>query len=240
MRGSAHHSIGVWPAAPCGAAEIGLDHGRVAGDLARRAAGDLAALVEHHDAARQRHDDLHDVLDDHERDAAAMDVAHQLDRLLHLGRRQAGHRLVEQQHLGLGGQRAGDLQPLAAGRAEAIAPARRRAGSCRPARSTARALARPRARCDVRSNAPIMTLSSTDMPFEGERHLEGAGETELRARLRRQARDVGAVEETPCPRSTGRSPVRQLKKVDLPAPFGPDQAEDIALLDRHATRRRPP
>ena len=33
------------------AAEIGLDHRRVAGDLARRAAGDLAALVEHHDAA---------------------------------------------------------------------------------------------------------------------------------------------------------------------------------------------
>ncbi len=64
-------------------AEIGLDHGRVAGDLARAAARDLAALVKHHHPRRQRHDDFHDVLDDDERDAGTMDVAHQIDRELH-------------------------------------------------------------------------------------------------------------------------------------------------------------
>ena len=60
------------------AAEIGLDDGGIAGNLARRAAGDLAALVEHHDALGQRDDHLHDVLDDDERDPGAVDLPHQL------------------------------------------------------------------------------------------------------------------------------------------------------------------
>ena len=51
--------------------------------------------------------------------------AHQLDGLADLGGREAGHGLVQQQHAGLRGQRAGDLEPLAPGRAQA---ARRRVG----------------------------------------------------------------------------------------------------------------
>ena len=47
-----------------------------------------------------------------------MDVAHEIDRKLHLALGQAGHGFVEQQHLGLGRERARDLEPLAAGRAE--------------------------------------------------------------------------------------------------------------------------
>ena len=45
-----------------------------------------------------------------------MDVAHQIDRELHLAQGEACHRLIEQQHLGLRCQRACDFQPFAAGR----------------------------------------------------------------------------------------------------------------------------
>ena len=47
-----------------------------------------------------------------------MDVAHQIDREPHLVLRQPGHRFIEQQHLWFGRERPGNLQPLAAGRAE--------------------------------------------------------------------------------------------------------------------------
>ena len=98
-------------------------------------------------AIGERDDHLHDVLDDDERDAGAVNVAHQLDGGADLGRRQARHGLVEQQHLGLGCQRPGDLEALAAGRAEAA----RGASASRaeadvvdaPARALSRAAAAP-------------------------------------------------------------------------------------------------
>ena len=188
---------------------------------------------------RQRDDHLHDVLDDHDGDAAAMDAAHQLDRLAHLGRRQAGHRLVEQQRLGLGGERAGDLEPLAPGRAEASAPARRPAARVRPARSTSRALARASRALGWRSRAPIVALSSTDIDSKV------SGTWKVRASPSRARASGGRrVTSAPakvhaCPRSTGRSPVRQLKKVDLPAPLGPirprmspSSTDDRGVVDR--------
>ncbi len=48
-----------------------------------------------------------------------MDPPHQLDRRLDLDRGQPGKRLVEQHEARLAGQHAGDLEPLAARRAEA-------------------------------------------------------------------------------------------------------------------------
>ena len=77
-------------------AEIGLDDGRVAGDLARAATGDFAALVKHQNAGRQRHDHFHDVLDNDERDAGAMDLAHEIDRQLDLALCQPRHCFIEQ------------------------------------------------------------------------------------------------------------------------------------------------
>src|SRR5258708_16481726 len=86
--------------------------------------------------------------------------------------------------------------------------------------STARALVSASARCEVRRNAPIITFSSTDMPSKV------CGTWNVRARPRcARASGVSLVMSWP-PNSTlpeveTRSPVRQLKKVDLPAPFGP-------------------
>src|SRR5258707_6623332 len=91
----------------------------------------------------------------------------------------------------------------------------------RPTRSsTARDLVSASARWEVRRNAPIITFSSTDMPSNV------CGTWNVRARPRR-ARISGEkwVMSWPSnitlPDVDKRSPVRQLKKVDLPAPFGP-------------------
>src|SRR5271169_5130726 len=86
--------------------------------------------------------------------------------------------------------------------------------------STARALASAAARCEVRRKAPIITFSSTDMPSKV------CGTWKVRARPSpARASGVSAVMSWPSnstwPDVDIRSPVRQLKNVDLPAPFGP-------------------
>ena len=57
--------------------------------------------------------------------------------------------------------------------------------------------------------------------LEGLRHLEGAGEAERRARLSGGMAVMSWPSNSTLPEVESRSPVRQLKKVDLPAPFGP-------------------
>src|SRR3954454_20056757 len=86
--------------------------------------------------------------------------------------------------------------------------------------STARALVSASARRGVRKNAPIITFSSTDMPSKV------CGTWKVRARPRRaRASGVRSVMSWPSnktlPEVASRSPVRQLKKVDFPAPLGP-------------------
>src|SRR6267154_2893810 len=86
--------------------------------------------------------------------------------------------------------------------------------------STARARISASERCEVRRNAPIITFSSTDMPSNV------CGTWKVRARPRcARASGVRLVMSWPSnrtlPEVDNRSPVRQLNKVDLPAPFGP-------------------
>src|SRR3954451_24977865 len=86
--------------------------------------------------------------------------------------------------------------------------------------STARALVSASLRCEVRRNAPIMTFSSTVMPSKV------CGTWKVRASPSpARSSGVKSVMSRPSNRTRPevvlRSPVRQLKKVDLPAPFGP-------------------
>src|SRR5882757_3936269 len=86
--------------------------------------------------------------------------------------------------------------------------------------STARARISASERCEVRRNAPIITFSNTDMPSNV------CGTWKVRARPRcARASGVKLVMSWPSnrtlPEVDNRSPVRQLNKVDLPAPFGP-------------------
>src|SRR3984893_12626435 len=86
--------------------------------------------------------------------------------------------------------------------------------------STARALVSASARWAVRRKAPIITFSSTDMPSKV------CGTWKVRASPSpARASGVSDVMSWPSnstlPELDRRSPVKQLKKVDLPAPFGP-------------------
>ena len=95
-----------------GLAQVRLDDARVGPHVGGRALGDLLAVVEHGDVLGDAHDDLHVVLDQHDRDAALVaQLAHERGELIGLLRVHAGRRLVEQQQLRVRGQRPGDLHP---------------------------------------------------------------------------------------------------------------------------------
>src|SRR5579883_194981 len=93
--------------------EIGVDHRLVAPHLVGRAVGDLAAVVEHDDAVRDVHHHAHVVLD--EGDGGAELLVHVEDEAAHillLLDIHARHRLVEEEEVGLGGERAPELDAL--------------------------------------------------------------------------------------------------------------------------------
>src|SRR6516165_5049119 len=74
--------------------------------------------------------------------------------------------------------------------------------------------------CEVRRNAPIITFSTTD------RLSKVCGTWKVRAspscaRASGTRRVISRSSKNTLPDVDDRSPVRQLKKVDLPAPFGP-------------------
>src|ERR1700742_5205948 len=103
-------------------AEIGLDDLRIALNVRRRALGDFLAEVEHRDAVADSHHQPHVVLDQQNRDAAALERSDGVEKRHALRHVHAGRRLVEQKHGRLGGQRAGDLQktPLRIGQLRGV------------------------------------------------------------------------------------------------------------------------
>ena len=102
-------------------AEIDVEHRLVARDLLRRALGDLLAVAQHHDLGGQRHDRAHDVLDQQDGEAGALvELAQEGHHDVDLGGPQPGHHLVEQQQLGLGGERARHFEALAVGQGQAF------------------------------------------------------------------------------------------------------------------------
>src|SRR5262245_40878358 len=95
------------------AAEVGLDDVRVGPHLGRRALGDLAAEVEHVHAVRDRHHEVHVVLDEEDREVVLLaDPSDQAGELPDLLVVQAAGRLVEEQQPRLGDERPRELDPL--------------------------------------------------------------------------------------------------------------------------------
>src|ERR687893_3326650 len=83
-------------------AEVGVDHILVALDLLRQPVGDADPVVEHHDAVAQIHHYAHVVLDERDRGAEMLaHVEHEAAHILLLLHIHAGHRLVEQEEVGL-------------------------------------------------------------------------------------------------------------------------------------------
>src|SRR6266404_5800055 len=86
--------------------------------------------------------------------------------------------------------------------------------------STSRALARASAVLGWRSSAPMVALSSADMDSK----VSGTWKLRARPSLARASGGSCVTSTSPnitVPEVADRSPVRQLKKVDLPAPLGP-------------------
>ena len=173
--------------------EIGLHHRRVGGDRRGRAAGDDAALVEDMDLLGEADHRLHHVLDQEDGDAAIADRPHHAHDLRHLGRVEPRHHLVEQQQPRRGRERAGELEPLAAGDGEvagAHVEHRAHADGARDALGRrlglgAARVAQPGADHDVLAHA---------QPREGLRDLEGAHHARARDDMRLAAGDVRARE----------------------------------------------
>src|SRR5919108_2368034 len=93
-------------------AEVGSRDVEVGADLGGSPLGEGAALVEDDDPVADAHDERHVVVD--QEDARVVVVAHGADdprEFRNLGLWQAGRRLVQQEELRLGGERAGDAEP---------------------------------------------------------------------------------------------------------------------------------
>ena len=103
----------AWPRWPVGdrpwrvLAEVGAPDVCARLDLVRQPLGNLAAEVEHHQAVRQVHDHAHVVLDhDHRHAPLLVEIDDEAGHVLLLLEVHAGHRLVEQDEVGLQGDRA--------------------------------------------------------------------------------------------------------------------------------------
>src|SRR6267378_1655305 len=93
--------------------EVGVEDGRILAHQRRRPVGDLAPVVQHRHAVGDVHDHAHVVLDEHDgRAELAVDVENEARHVFLLLDVHAGHRLVEQQQLGLGGERPPELHAL--------------------------------------------------------------------------------------------------------------------------------
>src|SRR5438552_1946305 len=102
-----------WRISAMAGPEIGIEHGGILAHLLGRPVGDLAAVVEHGHAVGDVHHDAHVVLDQRDRGAElAVDVEDEARHVFLLLDVHAGHRLVEQQQLGLGRERSAQLHAL--------------------------------------------------------------------------------------------------------------------------------
>src|SRR3954454_23637205 len=92
--------------------EVGLDDALVLAHLLRQTLGDLLAVIEHGDALRHAHHDLHVVLDQEDGEPTLVaELLHERGELRRLLRVHARRRLVEQQHLRVGRERPRYLEP---------------------------------------------------------------------------------------------------------------------------------
>src|SRR4051812_29244682 len=92
-------------------AEIGFLHDWHGDHFGGHALGDELALMQHHDAVRERAHHIHLVLDEqHRLVALRLDVTDEVEDHRHLVDAHAGRRLVEHKHLGLEREQDGDLE----------------------------------------------------------------------------------------------------------------------------------
>lgn len=185
------------------APQISPDDGIVALHLGRGAVGDDAAEIERHHLVRDSHHQVHVVLDQQHGDAQPVaDVADAAAELVDLLMVEAARRLVQQQQLGLGDQRA-PVPPASACRTAMLPPVRprprpglagRSAGGPAPAGPPPRAA--PPAGPAHGPGTPPHAAMAADADIVQHRHgaeegqvLEGAPDAECRNAVARRVQD---------------------------------------------------
>src|SRR5450830_1577178 len=210
--------------------EIRVDDLLVIGHLARRALGNLLAVVDADEAVRDGHDDAHDVLDDEDRDAVLMDLLHDRDRLLDFCRVQAGEVLVEKEELRLCREGAGHFEAFSHAErqapGEAVAP---RFHLCEGGRFQSHR-ARLLAAVGAAERGDHDVLEDREAG-EGLDDLERPGQAEVTDGVRLQAVDPAPLEQD---RAAGRRviAVDEVEDRRLAGAVRTDETQDVALLER--------
>ena len=135
----------------------------------------------------ERHHRLHDVLDHQNCDAAPAEVANDRNDVADLGRVESGQHLVEQQQLGLGGERTRKLETLAGGDRQGIGGTIEHIGQAEIAADTVgnrkRGIARPMMK--MCAHQDVLAHRQADKRLHD---LEGARDAEARQLVRWLAR----------------------------------------------------
>src|ERR1700719_502185 len=221
--------------------EIDLGDARVARGVGALALEYLLAVVEHDDAVDDAHQHAHDVLDPDDRPTEPLaDVAEHDGGALHLRRIEAAEAFIGEQQLGLRRQRAGKLELLERGGAEAVGANHGITGQAdlveRDGGAALRLAARDTATGAVeRRERDVVEQRQL---AERARDLERARQPAPAHDMRRLARDLGAGEDD---RAAAR-PQRAGDQVEdraLARAVGADEPEDLALphLARHLVDR---
>src|SRR6266513_3926934 len=233
--------------------EVGVEDGRVLADVLGLAVSDLAPVVQDRDAIGDVHDHAHVVLDERDRRAELLvDVEDEAAHVLLLLDVHAGHRLVEQEELGLGGERAAELDALlepvgqAAGRRLADRLDLQEVDDPLDGRAVLELLAAGRTPVEgLQQEAPLHPEKAPRHEVVEHAHaleqghvLEGAGDAEAGDVRWLEARAVPTVEDDP-------SLVGVIEAADhveqrrLPGAVGTDDGADLAAIDReaHPTQR---
>ena len=94
----------------CCMPQIGFNNFRIAAHDVGRTAGDKRTVLKYKELLAHLHDEAHIVLDEQHRHPALADGVDKLDEHRRLGVVHAPGRLVENDELGIGGQRTGDFE----------------------------------------------------------------------------------------------------------------------------------
>ena len=197
----------------------------------RIAVGDDAPRIHADEPFGDLQQDVDDMLDPDDRDAARLNSQDDVDQFARLGVGQAAADLVEQQHRGIGGERAGEFEPLAVEEAERLgAPVGDRRHAAQRERLDRAGLGASRASPPPLA-AATKTFSNTVMP------LNGRGIWWVRTRPSRHRSAVGApVTSSPRKRTLppvgACAPTSTLSRVVLPAPFGPTMPTASSARER--------
>ena len=205
-------------------------------DRQRLALGHQMAVDQHQHPGRHALDLVQHVGGDDHRLALLAQPPQQVDHVSPLGGVEAVQGLVQQQQVGLVGERLGELDALAHARARSHRPRGRRRHSARPPPAHGR-----RRRADRRTRAGGRTARPPRAPSETA--TAGCGRARSRPAGRPRGRGAGSIPNTRTLPARGEAkPPHSLSAVDLPAPLWPsrpvtpgaDGERDVGDRDRVA------